>query len=194
MNDEQKAALDLAVLNLKTHGDDQLLRAVQPLIEYYEARALLSDGGKGEAVAWLIDWPDEPELGHYFGEEPGGPDARSRPLGFITAPQAECAASDASAQPVAWQYQSKATDEWFQLDAAQIEWHRNRGYNVRPLYTGPAPSDAQAECAPRALTDEEIYPLIDGCFGDKKYHFGAMQYIRFVRAIEQAMNKGAGND
>lgn len=61
MNDEQKAALDLAVLNLKTHGDDQLLRAVQPLIEYYEANATLSavpDGGKGEAVAH-IQYSDE---------------------------------------------------------------------------------------------------------------------------------------
>ncbi|MFV1846408.1 hypothetical protein ACNJRW_09480 [Stenotrophomonas maltophilia] len=33
----------------------------------------------GEPVAWLIDWPGEPDLGHYFAEEPvhGG---RSRPL------------------------------------------------------------------------------------------------------------------
>jgi hypothetical protein len=33
---EQKAALDLAVLNLKTHGDDQLLAAVKPIIEYLQ--------------------------------------------------------------------------------------------------------------------------------------------------------------
>jgi hypothetical protein len=39
---EQKAALDLAVLNLKTHGDDQLLSAVQPLIDFYEARRTVS--------------------------------------------------------------------------------------------------------------------------------------------------------
>jgi hypothetical protein len=40
MTDEQKAALDLAILNLRTHGDDQLLSAVQPLIEFYESRVL----------------------------------------------------------------------------------------------------------------------------------------------------------
>lgn len=32
-----------------------------------------------DAVAWLIDWPDEPELGHYLGED-RNENARSRPL------------------------------------------------------------------------------------------------------------------
>jgi hypothetical protein len=48
MTDEQKAALDLAILNLKTHGDDQLLSAVQPLIEFHESRVLAE--GKQEPV------------------------------------------------------------------------------------------------------------------------------------------------
>ncbi len=30
-------------------------------------------------VAWLIDWPSAPDLGHYIGEEPNR-NARSRPL------------------------------------------------------------------------------------------------------------------
>jgi len=91
MNDEQKAALDLAVLNLKTHGDDQLLRAVQPLIKYYEeARALLADGGKGEAVyqvqtgdCWLVMTQEQYER-----------HSKTRPTRVLyTAPQAECAPS-----------------------------------------------------------------------------------------------------
>lgn len=32
-----------------------------------------------EPVAWMIDWPDEPELGHYFAEAPSEA-GRSRPL------------------------------------------------------------------------------------------------------------------
>ncbi|OXI29615.1 hypothetical protein CFB84_43505 [Burkholderia aenigmatica] len=48
--------------------------------------AILSRAPAQPAVAWLIDWPDEPELGHYFGEEHGGAGARSRALGFVDAP------------------------------------------------------------------------------------------------------------
>jgi hypothetical protein len=54
MTPEQKAALDLAILNLKTHGDDQLLSAVQPLIEFYESRVLAER--KQEPVAWRSKW------------------------------------------------------------------------------------------------------------------------------------------
>ncbi|KAG1475304.1 hypothetical protein G6F54_014247 [Rhizopus delemar] len=45
----------------------------------YAAAALAARQPVGEPVAWLIDWPGEPDLGHYFAEEPvqGG---RSRPL------------------------------------------------------------------------------------------------------------------
>ena len=54
-----------------------------------ERDALLAAAGKeavkGEPLAWLIDWPDEPDLGHYFGEEPNE-FARSIPL--YTAPTA----------------------------------------------------------------------------------------------------------
>jgi hypothetical protein len=49
MTDEQKAALDLAILNLRTHGDDQLLSAVKPLIEFYESRVL----AERKPTAWV---------------------------------------------------------------------------------------------------------------------------------------------
>ena len=45
-----------------------------------------------QPLAWLIDWPEEPELGHYFSDEPNE-HARSRPLYAApiaqTAPQPE---------------------------------------------------------------------------------------------------------
>ena len=139
------------------------------------------DGGKGEAVAWLIDWPDEPELGHYFGEEPGGPDARSRPLGFITAPQAECATSDASAQPVAevikWQTFTGHTAWDFKVFDKTIE-------HGAKLYARPASSDAQAACAPRALTDEQIHEI---WVKSTAHTISRRVAVEFARAIEQAM-------
>nr|WP_312456703.1 hypothetical protein [Stenotrophomonas pavanii] len=55
----------------------------------------------GEPVAWLIDWPGEPDLGHYFAEEPvqGG---RSRPL--YAAPPAQ------------------AVDPWSVIDRVAKNW------------------------------------------------------------------------
>jgi len=44
-----------------------------------------------EPLAWLIDWPEEPELGHYFSDEPNE-HARSRPL--YAAPIAQTASQD----------------------------------------------------------------------------------------------------
>lgn len=52
---------------------------------------LASEGQAVKPVAWLIDWPDEPELGHYFAEKPVDPlYGRSKPL--YTHPSAELAA------------------------------------------------------------------------------------------------------
>ncbi len=58
-----------------------------------EARALLAHpapeaDAKGGAVAWLVDWPDEPELGHTLSEWPV-PHARNRALGVIAHPAPE---------------------------------------------------------------------------------------------------------
>lgn len=58
----------------------------------WNRRAALPSDGVGAPVAppvaWMIDWPDEPELGHYFGEEPNS-SARSVPL--FAAPDASAA-------------------------------------------------------------------------------------------------------
>ncbi len=58
------------------------------------AAAPVSDG---EPVAWMIDWPDEPELGHYFSESPDElTGSRSRPL-FTAAPPAAAHGDEAVA-------------------------------------------------------------------------------------------------
>ncbi|MGS0941602.1 hypothetical protein ACVA51_13720 [Pseudomonas luteola] len=50
----------------------------------WQARAART--ASAEPVAWVIDWPDEPELGHYFSESADTISGRSRPL--YTAPDA----------------------------------------------------------------------------------------------------------
>jgi len=58
--------------------------------------ALPSDAAQAPVappVAWMIDWPDEPELGHYFGEEPNS-GARSMPLYASPAPLAAAGLTD----------------------------------------------------------------------------------------------------
>ena len=58
-----------------------------------------------EPVAWLIDWPDEPDLGHYIAESPADIDSgRSRALVF-----ADAAPVAAQAQPAV--NQSLTTDQ-----------------------------------------------------------------------------------
>jgi hypothetical protein len=81
-----RAASPAAILELIAMIEQQVARLTA--LES-ERDALLAAAGKeavkGEPVAWLIDWPDEPDLGHYFGEEPNE-FARSVPL--YTAPTA----------------------------------------------------------------------------------------------------------
>ena len=52
---------------------DDMLRDVNP--EYWQWHIIEA----GEPLAWLIDWPDEPELGSYFSEATSE-NGRSRPL------------------------------------------------------------------------------------------------------------------
>jgi hypothetical protein len=57
MTDEQRAVLDLAVLNLKTHGDDQLLTAIKPLLEFYESRRAAGASEWQEELWARADYP-----------------------------------------------------------------------------------------------------------------------------------------
>ena len=69
----------------KTATVDKLHATINQLHAMAEARQ-----GSGEPVVWMIDWPDEPELGHCFSEAPS-PSGRSRPLiyGDIAPPSAQ---------------------------------------------------------------------------------------------------------
>lgn len=65
-----------------------------------------------QPLAWLIDWPEEPELGHYFSDEPNE-HARSRPL--YAAPTAQTApqpVSSALADVVAERRRQIAVEGW----------------------------------------------------------------------------------
>lgn len=68
------AGLRLALAEADTVSTDSI--SVGEL-EYLIAQA--SAAPEQEPVAWMIDWPEEPELGHYFSDE-SSPAARSRPL------------------------------------------------------------------------------------------------------------------
>lgn len=57
---------------------------------------LVQTSGAEEPVAWLVDIPDEPELGHWFAEESAPEGYRSRPL--YTAPAAQQAQGEAYAK------------------------------------------------------------------------------------------------
>ena len=66
--DESLSELEQAVSN-GTPDQRRALAVVRNLLKQTEQ----------QPVAWLIDWPEEPELGHYFSDEPNEY-ARSRPL------------------------------------------------------------------------------------------------------------------
>ncbi|NNJ16407.1 hypothetical protein CSV86_014860 [Pseudomonas putida CSV86] len=64
----------------QTIDDPDMVDAYKAMLAVAPAEQL-----QGEPVAWLIDWPEEPELGHYFSDE-SNPVARSRPLYTHPAP------------------------------------------------------------------------------------------------------------
>jgi hypothetical protein len=82
----------------KVHGDCIRLpgatyqHAAEAAVMYTLERIARPAQTEQQPVAWLIDWPEEPELGHYFSDEPNE-HARSRPLYAApiaqTAPQPE---------------------------------------------------------------------------------------------------------
>ena len=51
-------------------GRDYGIDDAQDAWEAWQARASAAANAGSEPVAWRIDWPDEPELGHYFSEAP----------------------------------------------------------------------------------------------------------------------------
>ncbi|WP_233622363.1 hypothetical protein [Burkholderia multivorans] len=109
----RKAAIQFHNL---THGDptviirppsaekrDAIIAAGKRLRRAILATSANETGAEGaKPVAWFIDWPDEPELGHYFAEEPCDPTyGRSRALGFIESRSPTMAALAPADEPAA---------------------------------------------------------------------------------------------
>lgn len=114
-----------------------------------------------EPVAWLIDWPDEPELGHYFAEEPNE-GARSRPL--YTRP-AQAAPQAGEAEPLFLLHTgqidgSGEQDEW-DTEAnswtAVEEFCRQHPGKTIGLYPASQPMSREG------VSDPETVSLIEEC-------------------------------
>lgn len=92
-------------------------------------------------VAWFIDWPDEPELGHYFAESPADC-GRSRPLVFADAsPQGSTTASE---EPV-YAYRRKGRDDFVTCDRERFDElsAKPRLFETRIFYSAPQASDQE---------------------------------------------------
>jgi hypothetical protein len=108
---------------------------------YEAAEALIAAiaATKQEPVAWYIDWPDEPELGHYFAEEPSEM-GRNRPLVFgDAAPQ--------PAQPAPTLCESKAAESEGQAVLSSTD--------ERKAQPTPVPAE-------RKLTAHQVAEIADG--------------------------------
>lgn len=73
-----------------TNAPESARNAVRYAFAEYAALAIAAPTAQTEQqpLAWLIDWPEEPELGHYFSDEPNE-HARSSPLYAAPIAQAE---------------------------------------------------------------------------------------------------------
>jgi len=81
VNDQKTETAAEVLAEMRAFPESAGIRALQTWADRLE-RAL---SAQGEAVAYLVDWPNEPDLGHFFSEEPVD-GARSQPLYTHPAP------------------------------------------------------------------------------------------------------------
>ena len=146
------------------HRDNYAGAITESVWAAWQARAAASNetGEEGaKPVAWLIDWPDEPELGHYFAEEPCDPMyGRSRALGFMASRSPAIAA-----EAVAFEITEQAAAEWASRhDVDHVLKHfstqRNAIEDARTLHLlAAAPQPAQADAGEIAELQAEIERL-----------------------------------
>ena len=76
------------LLGMSAEREAKHLAQITALEKEHDAlKAWKEEVEKQEPVAWLIDWADEPDLGHYFSESAVDEDSgRSRPLFLNTVP------------------------------------------------------------------------------------------------------------
>jgi hypothetical protein len=181
MTDEQRRAIESAIAALNTLGWTHGVPAL---------RALLADGGKGEAVAYtllaaLVDIYDDgmnnaPEDRCYV--EGAWKETLDEARAYLAAPQAECARMEF--KPVSGNDHMYVHGTQEAIDALK----ERLAHDYLML--------AQAECAPReAMTDERISEIIEefdgGSWIDGEYRIECKEMMRLARAIEQAAKEKA---
>jgi hypothetical protein len=129
--------------------NDQELRAIYDIVYAHECtfkafatdiRALLADGGKGEAVAYVF-----PVTGS------GATDLQGNPGVTIDAPQAERAPREA--QPI-YQVRPRNGEEWTDVGEAEYKICGGAGYVQRVVYAAPTPE--RADAAPKLSAKQDF--------------------------------------
>ncbi|QKH34625.1 hypothetical protein FOC84_06530 [Achromobacter pestifer] len=104
-------------------------------------RASAPVAGEAKPVAWFIDWPEEPELGHYIAESPAD-SGRNRPLVFADAsPQQRTPVSE---EPV-YAYRRKGLDDFVTCTRERFDElsAKPRLFETRIFYAAPQASEAE---------------------------------------------------
>ncbi|WP_245157927.1 hypothetical protein [Burkholderia multivorans] len=128
----------------------------RPLV-YARAASANETGAEGvKPVAWFIDWPDEPELGHYLGEEPCA-GARNRALGFIESRSpAMATAAPATDKPDAvpkWVFDKMVdtlTPAWDYVQTHQEQFNARAGDDKTKIVVDEFLKHARAAASPAA--------------------------------------------
>ncbi|AZR94999.1 hypothetical protein BBB39_15435 [Bordetella trematum] len=146
------------------------------------ARAALASApvaGEAQPVAWFIDWPDEPELGHYIAESPAD-SGRSRPLIFADASPQE--STPVPEDPV-YAYRRKGLGDFVTCDRERFDElsTKPRLFETRIFYAAPQASPAADGRDALPPLDENL-TLILG-----RPNFACAQLAQMLRASGQTI-------
>lgn len=166
-----KAGQDAGIIraDLETVSGPECLHILECL-----SRASAPVAGEAQKpVAWFIDWPDEPELGHYIAESPAV-SGRNRPLVFGDA-------ASQTSKPV-YAYRRKGLDDFVTCDRQRFDElsAKPRLFETRIFYAVPQASEADII--------EDVAKQWDGCI----YDAGPGGDIDIGKAIRNAASKHKG--
>ncbi|HCF4509458.1 TPA: hypothetical protein NIF35_003466 [Pseudomonas aeruginosa] len=121
LTEDERAATEFYALNPSAAVHDLSKRLSAPV------------AGEAQPVAWLVDWPEEPELGHCLAESPAET-GRSRPLVFADA-------VTQISEPV-YAYRRKGLDDFVTCDRERFDELSTtpRLFETRIFYTAPQAS------------------------------------------------------
>lgn len=140
--------LEWALRRIRTSLDTgDKYEAAQAALDAAKAAPVASAPVAGEAqpVAWFIDWPDEPELGHYIAES-AADSGRNRPLVFADASPREI--TPVPEGPV-YAYRRKGLDDFVTCDRKRFDElsAKPRLFETRIFYAAPQASAEQMQAA-----------------------------------------------